>query len=61
MDGFILVALGSQKKGAQEGKWLDPSTISKADSFKKGRVSRDSRVWREGRVGTGLGVDSRRK
>ena len=30
---FFLVALCSQKKGAQEGKWLDPFLISKADSF----------------------------
>ena len=35
--------------------------IEDLSAFKKGRVSRDSRVWREGRVGTGLGVDSRRK
>lgn len=28
MDGFILVALCSHKKGAQEGKWL-----AEADSF----------------------------
>lgn len=40
---FSLVALCSLKRGAQEGKWLDPSMMSKAD-FLKDHGARDLKV-----------------